>query len=104
MVEESIHLVFDEPHFDLSMKEYLVKKVDKLNINDEVYKDYGESNQEVEASEGLLQENGTMSNPLTSLGDEVNFEGTQDNKKWSTTRKYERQPQSKNQSQSQSQL
>lgn len=37
VVEESIH-VFDEPHFNFDVRDHLGEKVDRLNIQEEIYK------------------------------------------------------------------
>lgn len=73
VIEESIHVVFDERHLDQSLKKNLVEKVGRIQIDD-VQKDSEDLNQEENDLEELSQDIETMMNLLTSRRDEVNHE------------------------------
>lgn len=53
VIEESIHVVFDEVNFTIDEIENLAEKVDKLKLNDEVY---WEGEEIEDASKNIVRE------------------------------------------------
>lgn len=67
VVEESIHVIFDELHLDLNLKDDLVEQLDNLRL------DKTNSSKDLNQEEDILKEIfGTMLNPLVFWKDDVN--------------------------------
>lgn len=72
MVEEFICVVLDEPRLSSNVEYGVAEKVDKLNIQDEIYKEATQLYQEEDCTGELIREVDTslLPNLLTSWMDE----------------------------------